>query len=46
MLKTHKQTNTYKGHVNKAKMGVGSRGGGGDGWGGREWWEENGDNGT
>ena len=28
----------------KPKGGVGSKVGGGDGWGGEEWWEENGDN--
>ena len=36
--------NMYKGHMDKAKEGVGSRVGGGDGWGGGEWWEENGHN--
>ena len=31
----------YKGYMNKTKVsGVG----GGDRWGGGEWWEENGDN--
>ena len=34
--------NYYKGHQNQG--GVGSRVGGGDGWGWREWWQENGDN--
>ena len=33
----------YKGHMDKAKRGVGSRIEGGDAWGG-EWWRENGDN--
>ena len=30
----------YKGQMDKAKEGVGLRVGGGDGWGGWEWWEK------
>ena len=30
--------NNYKGHMDKTKRGVESGEGGGDGWGGREWW--------
>ena len=30
--------NMYKGHMDKVKGGVGSKVGGGDGWGRGEWW--------
>ena len=30
--------NMYKGHMDKTKVGVGWRVGGGDGWGEGEWW--------
>ena len=36
--------NMYKGHMDKAKGGLRSRVGGGDGWGGGEWWWGIGDN--
>ena len=35
--------NIYKGHIDKANGGR-IKAGREDGWGGREWWEKNGDN--
>ena len=36
--------NNYKGHMDKTKVGVEVREGGGFGWGGGHWWGINADN--